>query len=100
MNQFLVEMPLVNECVVANCAYNVDHGCHAKAITIGDMTHPGCDTFLKNESHTHHLEVIAGVGACKTLICQHNDDFECTMDQIHVGMRNGGPNCVTFVGRG
>ena len=99
MNQVLVEMPLVNECAIASCAYNVEHGCHAKAITIGDMTHPSCDTFLMNEHHIHSLKVTAGVGACKTINCKHNDDFECTMDQINVGMINGEANCVTFIGR-
>ena len=30
-----MEMPVVTECAVEDCAYNRDHACHALAITVG-----------------------------------------------------------------
>lgn len=99
MNKMVLEMPVVSECMAETCAYNVDLNCHARAITIGDSTHPGCDTFLRESHHTHNLKQVAGVGACKTTSCKYNDDFECMTDNIHVGMLGNQINCMTFAAR-
>jgi hypothetical protein len=94
-----LEMPAVLTCDVSECAYNVEAACHARAITIGDGVHPGCDTFLRGSArHTHRGEN-AGVGACKVTGCRHNDDFECTAVSIGVGMERGSVNCMTFEAR-
>lgn len=94
-----LEMPAVQTCDVRECVYNVEAACHARAITIGDGVHPGCDTFLKGSAgHTHRGQK-AGVGACKVTGCRHNDDFECTADSIGVGMAQGSVNCMTFDAR-
>lgn len=42
-----VEMPRVQECVVAACSYNHTNDCHAFAITIGSPDHAHCHTFIE-----------------------------------------------------
>lgn len=70
-----VDMTAVEACAVTECAYNLDSDCHAKAITIGDGPHPGCDTFLDGSSGHTGSTGIAGVGACKIVGCRHNQDL-------------------------
>lgn len=93
--KFIIEMPGVASCAVRQCAYNLDGSCHAKAITIGDGVHPGCDTYLRSRRHTEATDS-AGVGACKVQACRYNRDFECTADGIRVDRRGGTPCCVTY----
>jgi hypothetical protein len=90
-----VEMPAVAECSADDCAYNAEGSCHARAITIGDGVHPGCDTFFAAARHTRSLRM-AGVGACKVVSCKHNDDFECQATSIEVERRAVGVECATF----
>lgn len=99
MNKMVIEMPMVEECMVSACAYNMDNGCHARAITIGDGTHPGCDTFLMESHHTHNSQQTAGIGACKCAACEFNDDFECMTDNVQIGMVNNEANCLTYNAR-
>lgn len=94
-----VEMPPVSSCGVTECAYNVDQGCHARAITIGDGVFPGCDTILSTSPHTRDRERIAGVGACKVSPCTYNEDYECMADSIAVGYGEKGVCCLTFAAR-
>ena len=94
-----LEMPLVSECSVDECTYNVDRACHARAITIGDGVHPGCDTFFRAAGHSKESHRIAGVGACKVTACQHNDDYECVAEDIHVGFEGSSINCLTYATR-
>jgi hypothetical protein len=94
-----IEMPIVSECAVTECAYNADRSCHARAITIGDGVHPGCDTFLSSGMHSKETKRTAGVGACKVTGCSHNDDFECMADSIHVGIQEDQVNCLTYKSR-
>jgi len=91
-----VEMPAVSGCSATECAYNIDAQCHARAITIGDGLHPGCDTYFKTSGHTNGRDMHAGVGACKVTTCSYNDDFECAADSINVGVTGGSVNCLTF----
>ena len=91
-----VEMPAVAGCTISDCAYNQDDQCHARAITVGDGVHPGCDTFLQASSHTRERQRIAGVGACKVTGCAHNDDYECMAAEIEVGMAQGSVDCLTY----
>ncbi len=91
-----IDMPVVAECAISDCAYNLNQGCHARAITIGDGVHPGCDTFLSASGHTRERVRTAGVGACKVAACQHNDDFECMANEINVGLSGNDINCLTF----
>lgn len=94
-----IEMPIVSECAVRECAYNVNEGCHARAITIGDGVHPGCDTYLGASAHTRNSKQTAGVGACKVGGCRHNDDYECGCDSIHVGYEKHMACCMSFEAR-
>lgn len=100
MKMLSIEMPMVSECSVAECAYNTDSNCHARAITVGDGLHPGCDTYFDvsspPDSHTKAKQRIAGVGACKVSGCQHNDDFECMAELVAVGRAREQANCLTF----
>jgi len=91
-----IEMPVVTECMIDDCAYNVGNCCHARAITIGDGVNPGCDTFLQMGDHTKETTRRAGVGACKVSVCDFNDDYECMADSITVDMAGDKINCMTF----
>lgn len=99
MNRVAIDMPVVGECSVAECAYNTNNCCHARAITVGDGIHPGCDTFLAATPHSTDTARRAGVGACKVANCQHNDDYECTAEQIAVGHAGHGASCLTYLQR-
>ncbi len=94
-----IDMPLVQGCSVTNCAYNNKSRCHAKAITIGDGVHPGCDTYLNSTAEHTRMNVVAGVGACKVTGCRHNTDFECMADNIDVAILEKVANCMTFSAR-
>ncbi len=96
MDKVCIEMPIVSKCMVSECCYNGGSQCHARAITIGDSVHPGCDTFMAGSAHTKKTQQIAGIGACKTASCKHNEDFECMADSIQVGMIRSEANCMTF----
>ena len=96
MKKMLVQMPLVSECEITNCGYNVKKKCHAKAITIGDDMNPGCDTYFNNDYHIRNKDNTAGVGACKVNTCLYNIDYECTAEKIIVGMKGKKTNCLTF----
>lgn len=95
-----VEMPAVNECSVSECAYNLNKACHARAITVGDGIHPGCDTYLGSAGHIRDKGISAGVGACKVTGCSHNDDYECAASSIDVGFEGTEIHCLTFSPRG
>ena len=90
------EMPVVSKCDIKECGYNVNNSCHAKAITIGDGSNPGCDTFFETSSPNRETKRIAGVGACKVSDCHYNQDYECTAESVSVGIANGKINCLTF----
>lgn len=92
-----LDIPVVNNCTISDCAYNANDKCHAKAITIGDGVHPGCDTsYLMPPDHTKNTKIIAGVGACKVTGCKLNSDFECSASSIDVGMTGDDINCLTY----
>lgn len=91
-----VELAGVATCDVRRCAYNVRGDCHARAITVGDGLHPGCDTFLESERHPPADTPTAGVGACKVVLCRHNRDLECEARAIRVGVDQGEAACLTF----
>jgi hypothetical protein len=96
MKQISVEMPVVEQCSVTECAYNTDRCCHARAITVGHGVHPGCDTYLASSSHTKAKQRTAGVGACKVSACRHNEDYECIADGISVGHTSDDITCLTY----
>lgn len=92
-----IDMPFVAECRANDCAYNLENRCHARAITIGDGVHPGCDTSLLGAAaHMHERKQIAGVGACKVSACSFNSDLECTAESIVVSMIKDDIRCTTF----
>ena len=97
MALILNEMPPIAKCDVSKCGYNVNNGCHAKAITIGDGLNPGCDTYFETKDHNRNIQRSAGVGACKVDACQNNQDYEFMAASISVGMVNGQINCLTCV---
>ena len=94
-----MEMPQVSQCQVAECAYNTDGDCHAAAITVGNHSHPKCDTFCPSSMQGGELDTIAGVGACKTFTCSHNMHLECQSPNIAVGYIEGEVDCLTYAAR-
>jgi len=94
--EMTIDMPMVSDCMVAECAYNMENNCHARAITIGDGTTPGCDTFMSSTMHTKAKDRRAGVGACKVMACTNNEDYECMASSISVGMLGQDVDCLTF----
>lgn len=91
-----IDMPAVAECAATQCAYNVSKACHAKAITVGIGTEPGCATFMKAPKHTHATNKTAGIGSCKATQCKFNEDYECMADSISVGAKGTKVMCLTF----
>lgn len=94
--EMTIEMPMVADCMVSECAFNMENNCHARAITIGDGNNAGCDTFMSSTIHTKAMEQRAGVGACKVMGCTHNEDYECMASSISVGMLGQEVDCLTF----
>lgn len=94
-----IQMPAVENCSVSECAYNSDSSCHAKAITVGDGSNPHCDTYMDDGHSQTHLNVQAGVGACKVSGCEHNVDLECMADSVSLTMLDDGVNCETYTPR-
>jgi hypothetical protein len=95
--EFMLEMPMIEECDVSNCAFNHNETCHAKAITVGDGVTPGCDTFMSASQHVQNTVLRAGVGACKVSGCEHNTDFECGAEGGSVAARDDGVFCMTYL---
>ena len=95
MNMKQIEMPEVKKCNVENCAYNKDSLCHARAITVGDAKQHLCDTMMASDIHTKRQDT-AGVGACRSTGCMHNEDFECQADDINVILSGDQALCGTF----
>ena len=94
-----MEMPRVSHCEVSECSYNMDNRCHAMAITIGDSMHPHCDTMCVSDCKCSQKQNIAGVGACKTSTCVHNQSLECGAPEINVGFCDQDVDCLTFKSR-
>ncbi len=96
MKQMTIDMPIVSECLASECAYNVGMNCHAKAITVGNSLHAGCDTFFSGSEHTKSSTRTAGIGACKSTDCTFNEDLECSTDSIRVAPSGQQVNCMTY----
>ena len=96
MKQLTIEMPVVAQCLVEECAYNADNRCHARAITVGDGAHARCDTLLTDGHHVKEKKRVAGVGACKVAACRYNEDYECIAEQITVGGISGAVRCLNY----
>jgi hypothetical protein len=94
-----IELPVVGECTIAECAYNTDNRCHARAITIGGGASPNCDTLICGSGHIHATYIQAGVGACKVSSCSFNEDLECTAETISVGPVGENAECLTYMAR-
>ncbi len=93
-----MDMPKVQQCQVEQCAYNHNKTCHAMAITIGNGSHPHCDTYFTSGTKGGESRS-AGVGACKTSTCKFNKSFECHASKIQVGAQTDEADCLTFTAR-
>ncbi|AXE27086.1 DUF1540 domain-containing protein [Streptomyces globosus] len=91
-----MDMPVVNQCSVEDCAYNRDSACHALAITVGDTRTPHCDTFFTSSRKGGDPATTGRVGACKVSACRHNNNFECNAPGISVGYVQSEVDCLTF----
>jgi hypothetical protein len=90
-----IEMPTIDACDATGCAYNANHECHARAITVGDGIHPACDTYIPAGDHVDRSEP-AGVGACKVSGCRHNRNLECEATAIRVAPHREHADCMTY----
>jgi hypothetical protein len=91
-----MKMPKISNCNMAACSYNKEDQCHAIAITVGDMKMPKCDTFLAAQHKGGDPGSVGSVGACKDEECNFNQMFECTAENINVGMHQDHAECDTF----
>ena len=93
----MMKMPKVQQCEASECAYNNQNACHALAITVGDGTHPRCDTFCESSKHGGDDGSTGQVGACKVDICKFNQALECSAPSITVKHHDGNcADCSTF----
>lgn len=99
MEKICIEMPVVSACSATECAYNRDKACHARAITIGDGVHAGCDTFCQSTQRAKTNMSSAGIGACKMTGCSFNEGLECMAQSIQIGRIQNQVNCMTFSAR-
>ena len=90
-----MKMAQVTQCDADECAYNWEGTCHALEITIGDETHPMCDTFCQSSQKGCGDEMMAGVGACKVSACMHNSRLECECSEIQVGHLGSEVDCLS-----
>ncbi|MEU5787562.1 DUF1540 domain-containing protein [Micromonospora purpureochromogenes] len=91
-----IEMPRVQECTVASCAYNRTNDCHAFAITVGSSDHARCHTFVEMPVRGGIEQLIAQVGACSRSDCRHNSELECHAPAITVAPDQDMADCVTY----
>ncbi len=94
-----MEMSKIEDCAVADCAYNRDNMCHAIGITVGDGEDPACDTFLGMSGEEAAMcvrDAEAGVGACKMVDCRFNGCLQCGAEAVNVMAGTAGPRCGTF----
>lgn len=87
--------PEVVRCVVSECSYNKDHGCHALSISIGGP-HQECDTFVLNTDKKVNDGKVSNVGICKVPSCSNNKDSLCKADNISVGWHGNHADCITY----
>lgn len=99
MQRISIETPVVSGCAATECAYNHAHACQARAITVGDSQHAGCDTFWRSASPARINMVPAGIGACKMQDCRFNEGLECMADAIQVGYARNAVDCLTYSAR-
>lgn len=99
MEKICIQMPIVSECAATECAYNINKSCQARAITVGDGIHPGCDTFLMGSGKAKGSGQTAGIGACKITGCKFNEGLECMTDSISVCHVRGKVSCTTYSAR-
>jgi len=94
-----MNMSKIKSCEVTDCAFNRSRACHALAITVGDASHPRCDTFMKSASKGGDIASTGSVGACKIDSCKFNKSLECSSKDISVGLHQGHADCKTFSAR-
>jgi hypothetical protein len=94
-----MNMPNVNKCEVAECAYNKDHRCHALAITVGDEKGAMCDTYWsRSKSSTDGGDPmrVGQVGACHMSDCEYNERLECSARGVTIGPEGDAADCLTY----
>ena len=86
----------VGGCNVKLCAYNSRGKCHAKAINVGGLNGPVCDTFVKSLIKCSCGNTGGEVGACMIVSCRYNECLECVSGRVQVRLNSGMPKCDTF----
>lgn len=88
--------PRVMDCLVERCSFNSGKKCHAFAVTIGDGTHPMCDTFAALNEKGGTVNVIGKVGACKVMKCKFNVSLGCSAPSVEIKYHGEHGDCSTF----
>lgn len=96
MTKRTVDMTIIEDCAATECAYNRSGFCRALAITVGDGSHPACDTYFPRAQHVQSQTPAAGVGACKVGECKFNRDLECSAPLVRIGHHAQHAECLTF----
>ncbi len=100
MKHMTIIMPLIKNCSVSECGFNLHDSCHAKAITIGNNNIPSCNTYFQVSDIAEHTKAEghhAGVGACKLTSCKFNTNYACVADEVLVSKPFEKANCMTYL---
>jgi methylmalonyl-CoA mutase cobalamin-binding subunit len=89
-----MDMTCIDNCSIADCAYNKEGKCHTMAITVG--SHAECNTFVHASARGGFDDVNGGVGACQTEDCVFNERLECQASVIGVSGHDRHADCKTF----
>ncbi|MHC4075271.1 MAG: DUF1540 domain-containing protein [Planctomycetota bacterium] len=88
----------VVECRIRDCAYNLDNLCHARAVTIGDISGAKCGTYCSFMLAVQRIDTgsTAMVGACKMGGCAYNAELNCHAEEIVIDYRQDQPECLIY----
>jgi hypothetical protein len=89
-----MDMTVISECSMSNCAYNKEGSCHTLGITVGP--HAECNTYVHHSTRGGFPGVQGGIGACLASSCQFNDKLECKADEVDVTSDDKHADCATF----
>jgi len=94
-----VDLGIVSQCNVVNCAYNKGQQCTAGAIDVtfsDDLAQ--CYTYT-TEERSFSVQVSKGAGdvsQCDVIDCLYNEGQRCTAETIAVTFMKGTAQCATY----
>lgn len=91
--QQTVELGTVVTCAATECSFNLDEGCRAPGVAVGDV-HPRCDTYTSGSVDLSRSE--ADVVSCHAVACTYNTAQTCAASGVTVGVHEAHADCLTF----